>query len=382
MRTPEIRVQRWKWGGPKSTWVVEGLRNSLGKRVRRFFPSRDAANEWLKNRRPELRDHGRAAMTLSDSQRVDAASALEKLAPLNVSLNVAADEYLARAKQLSRTVPFWTLREEYLAAKKADGKTKLYISDIRFRLVAFGRVFDDRFVSTVETREIDDWLRNLGLSLASRKNFRKVLHAAFQYAVVRGYLPENPVTKTAKVKTMPSTPGILTPTDIKALLACADAAMLPGIAIAAFGGLRDAEIGRMTWDRIDFVSGYLKIDAMMAKTSSRRLVPISDNLRAWLTPFAKKTGKVRESLRAPYELIRGVRKAACKRLSELGESSANLEKWPHNALRHSYVSYRLALVANAAQVAEECGHSIQIMKQHYRELVTKDEAVKWFAVMP
>jgi Zn-dependent membrane protease YugP len=69
-------------------------------------------------------------------------------------------------------------------------------------------------------------------------------------------------------------------------------------------------------------------------------------------------------------------------MSEEGRAAPNLKNWPHNALRHSYVSYRLALIANAAQVAEECGHSVQIMKQNYRELVTRAEAVKWFAVMP
>ncbi len=321
-------------------------------------------------------------MSLSDSQRVDAAKALEKLASLNVSLTKVAEEYSGRAQLLFRTVPFKTFSEEYQAAKLADKKTKLYRSDIRFRLAAFGRVFDNRPVATIEAREIDDWLRGLGLSLSSRKNFRKVLHAAFQFAVLRGYIPENPVAKTAKVKTMPSIPGILTPAEIKALLDCADAAMVPGIALGAFAGLRDAEIGRMEWGKVDLIGGFVKVDAAVAKTSSRRLVPISDNLRAWLAPFAKKTGDVRESERAPYELVRGVRKAACRRLAELGESSANLEKWPHNALRHSYVSYRLALVSNAAQVAEECGHSVQIMKQHYRELVTPGEAAKWFEVLP
>jgi hypothetical protein len=42
----------------------------------------------------------------------------------------------------------------------------------------------------------------------------------------------------------------------------------------------------------------------------------------------------------------------------------------------------MALIANAAQVAEECGHSVQVMKQHYRELVTKCEGEAWFAVSP
>jgi hypothetical protein len=71
-----------------------------------------------------------------------------------------------------------------------------------------------------------------------------------------------------------------------------------------------------------------------------------------------------------------------EKLLEVGEAATNLEAWPHNALRHSFASYRMALISNAAQVAEECGHSVQVMKTHYRELVTQGEANAWFAVMP
>jgi hypothetical protein len=34
------------------------------------------------------------------------------------------------------------------------------------------------------------------------------------------------------------------------------------------------------------------------------------------------------------------------------------------------------------ELAEECGHSVQVMKTHYRELVTKMDAEAWFAVAP
>ena len=56
--------------------------------------------------------------------------------------------------------------------------------------------------------------------------------------------------------------------------------------------------------------------------------------------------------------------------------------WPHNVLRHSYISYRIAVVQNAAQVALEAGNSPTIIFKHYRELVTKEDAEKWFSLMP
>lgn len=382
MRTTKPHVKRWKWGGEQTKWVVDGLRDENGKRKRKFFPSRDAANEWLAQRRPELRNQGRAALGLSDVQRVDAVRALAILEPYGASLAKAAEEFAARAQLLSRTVTFAKLREEFKAAKKADRKSGYYISDISHRLEHVGKTFDDRPVATIETRELDDWLRALDQAPISRVNFRKVLRTAFEFAVSRGYARDNPVVRTAEVKVDHAAPGILTPKEIAALLTAADSQIVPAIALAAFAGLRDAEIGRMTWDRVDLVGGHIKVDAAIAKTSSRRIIPIPDNLRAWLAPHARKAGVVRPVPRVAYPLYRAARPQAAAALKLRGDAAVNLEEWPHNALRHSFASYRMAQVANAAQVAEECGHSVQVMKTHYRELVTKTEAEAWFSVVP
>ena len=56
--------------------------------------------------------------------------------------------------------------------------------------------------------------------------------------------------------------------------------------------------------------------------------------------------------------------------------------WKRNALRHSYISYRVADTKNVAQVALEAGNSPQMIFQHYRELVQPKEAKAWFAIEP
>ncbi len=45
-----------------------------------------------------------------------------------------------------------------------------------------------------------------------------------------------------------------------------------------------------------------------------------------------------------------------------------------NALRHSFVSCRLATTGNAAQTALESGHDQAVLFAHYRELVRPKEA--------
>ncbi len=57
-------------------------------------------------------------------------------------------------------------------------------------------------------------------------------------------------------------------------------------------------------------------------------------------------------------------------------------KWKKNALRHSYISYRLAQVQNENQVALESGNSPGMIHRHYKQLVTEQEGRVWFEIKP
>ncbi len=56
--------------------------------------------------------------------------------------------------------------------------------------------------------------------------------------------------------------------------------------------------------------------------------------------------------------------------------------WKKNALRHSYISYRVAEVQDVPKVALEAGNSGQMIFQHYRELVQAKDAKEWFGIFP
>ena len=51
-------------------------------------------------------------------------------------------------------------------------------------------------------------------------------------------------------------------------------------------------------------------------------------------------------------------------------------------LRHSFISYRLAILHDTARVALEAGNSPEVIFGHYRELVTPEAARTWFDVKP
>jgi integrase len=142
------------------------------------------------------------------------------------------------------------------------------------------------------------------------------------------------------------------------------------VAIGAFAGVRTAEIMRLEWRDVDLPGGYIHIAAGQAKTRSRRLVPILPNLAQWLAPYAKTRGLIWKGDRHEMEFARA---ATVK--------GAGVP-WKPNALRHSFCSYRLAAIQNAAQVALEAGNSPAMVFKHYRELVKPEAAKTWFAIAP
>ena len=120
----------------------------------------------------------------------------------------------------------------------------------------------------------------------------------------------------------------------------------------------------MDWQAVDLASGFIRIEAKIAKTATRRLIPIPDNPRAWLMPIAKSQGPINPSTDDRGLNHRLVRGPAC---------SAQVA-WVKNGLRHSFCSYRLAQTNSAAQVALEAGNSPTKIFRHYRELVTPAQA--------
>ena len=97
------------------------------------------------------------------------------------------------------------------------------------------------------------------------------------------------------------------------------------------------------------------------------IVPITGNLAAWLEPLPRK-GRVvpsGEILKESTALARAL----------------GIE-WPRNVLRHSFISYRIAAVKSADQVALEAGNSPAIIFKHYHELTTESQADSWFSILP
>lgn len=270
------------------------------------------------------------------------------------------------------------LVDEIVAAKTADGASKRYLGDLRNRLKKFADAFDGKPVAKITTMEIDQFLRGLvdsetGKLVAptTRNNFRRILNVAFNFACDRGYCATNPAAKAAKAKVIEAAAGILSVDETIRLLNHAPEKLIPYIAIAAFAGLRRAELERLDWKEIDLQSRLIEVTASKAKSARRRFVKIKPNLLQWLKPHLQAQGAV-----APdgyRELLDKARKAA------------GIHEWPNNALRHGFASYYLAHFrkAGVAELALEMGHTnANLVFQHYRELVKPADGKRYWNIVP
>jgi len=286
--------------------------------------------------------------------------------------------YLPHLQAINRTCTAAQLAEELVKVKESDGASARYLGDLRNRLKQFATSFDGKPVAEITSTEIDNWLRGLSdsqtgkpLAATSRNNFRRVLMVAFNFAQDRGYCVGNPVEKTAKAKAIQTAPGILTVDETSRLLESAPEELVPYIAIAAFAGLRRAELERLDWKEVDLQSCLIEVMASKAKSARRRFVKIKPNLLLWLKPYAQSRGAV-----TPPDY---------SKLLDKAREGAGIKTWPNNALRHGFASYYLAHFkrAGAAELALELGHTnSNLVFQHYRQLVRPKEAKRYWSITP
>ena len=272
-----------------------------------------------------------------------------------------------RTQEGSVTIPAAT--EALVAQKRAAGKSDQYQKDLTNRLRRVAEHFDGKKLAAITTADLDAFLGGLTVAPGTKNTFRRDVRTLWSFAEKRGWGLAATAKHTEAATTSQEAPGILRPEQAARLLSeTTDPETLAFHAIGLFAGLRVAEIKKLQWTDIDFGEGWITVSAQNSKTRSRRLVPILPSLKAWLEPVAKVAGPV---------LTKTTRNA-----HEAAREAAGIIPWPSNAMRHSFVSYRLAATTNAPQTALESGHDQGVLFAHYRELVRPKDAERFFSIRP
>ncbi len=359
----------------------------LGKRRTKTLVDPLKAKSFAQQVHVSLLNQGRAVdVTPQDIQMFRDAEAIT--AKFGVSLPFAIREWadtremlrgtpmLAQAKSLADALKDVTsinaqvAAKEYIRLKEKSGLSLRHIQTVRRLLDGFGRKFPDQILHDLSVKDLQRFIDGINGAPRTKNNLITCLKTFFLWAQKQGYVRQDRQTAANALDKQREgylSPEIFSPEEMAQILATSEKKMIPYMAIGAFAGLRSAEIGRLDWSAIDFESGYIKVSGEITKTQQRRLVPILPNLRAWLLPFKKDSGPV-----AFFTFRKAIRR--CAKVAGV--------PWKSNGLRHSFGSYRLAEVQDAAKVSLEMGNSPAMLFKHYRELVTPEQARQWFAIMP
>lgn len=392
------------------TFVVSYYAN--GKRqLRRFVEFGKASEEATRIAEQKAQGAlGAAAMTAADRVSLEQALALlaktEGVANTRVSRLVeivsdyaAARDNLPRGVTFSEATQFYKQKHpsnmprkavaevvaEFIADRRSAGCSAVHVHDLEVRLGQFAKAFVLPIMA-VSAPLVQQWIYGLknhkngnATSARTKENMMRQVVSLFNFARRQKYLPTELALEISEIPTpkkQPSPIGIYTPEEIRFILTAADAGIRPALAIAAFAGLRLAEVARLDWREVRLADRLIVVEADKAKTASRRLAPISDNLAAWLAPHTKRFGP----LNPCAEQLNNVGNALGDRF-ERAAARAKV-KWKRNGFRHSYISYRVAVLKDVPAVALECGNSPQVIFSNYRALATEAEGKAWFGILP
>ena len=362
-----------------------------GRRQRKAFGSLETAKNEAEKVAGRLEQGHRDVLRLTSADQHSFALATKELAPTGVPLLYAIRQYVAAVKVIPKGTslleaardfaqrhphntprkPISEVVDEFLKAKEQDGASDDYLRTLRYHLNPLKERFHTA-VQDITAADLDAWIRSLGHSPRTRKKVLASLTTLFRFARSLGYLPKNVPTEAdsvTRLKVRSGKIGIISPEELEKILRAADSdGRKVYFALGAFTGIRAAELSRLEWSDIDLKRRHVEIGAAKAKTATRRLVPICDALYAWLLPYTARRGRIFKSKRPAQHFVQW--------------AGTIIGRWPSNALRHSFVSYRVAQTQNVAQTALEAGNSPAMIFANYRELVTKEAADKWFSVVP
>lgn len=363
-----LTPKRWKVNG-KVSWVIDFTEN--GKRRRKKFKSKTAAEDWAKDaiRMREL--YGRGWLSLDDKSRIAVVESYVRAKDGGYTLSEALDFFEAN-RSLHTRLPKKTVHEavnELIADKKRIGLRTTSINGYNYTLGRFKDSFGSKQISSITLKHINTWLDEMRIqfhwSATSQISAITRLRVLFSWCVNNSYCHENPAIRVEKPKLEYKAPGILTVDQTRELLNTAqeiDSGMLTYIALAVFAGVRPHELLRLDSSNLKLDRKLLEITK--AKTRRRRIVHLSDNCIAW----------IRLGQELPYA------SGTWLRLKKIRDRLSF--KWVHDMMRHSFCSYHVAQHRNTAMTALEAGHTEAILFKHYHELVSESDAETFWNILP
>ena len=325
----------------------------------------------------------RARATRLNQTQISEAEAIFKLcenlgaAPMNVILAGVRHAPLGNTrKKLSEAVT------EFLAEKKetvSPGQLENYrlISDRFAKFAGENATLDE-----ITTERVTEWLKSLGqIKKKTWNSYRNDLSALFAWCVARPrqWIKENPVELVLRYKkkqtvTTPERLSVETCRELMAFLEKEHPEWVCYFAVALFAGVRpDMTHGEMSKFAVKvgehgasryYRGGKFHLSADMTKDGRVRRTTVQPNLATWIEHYPLTADALNPSNYYRYGQIRA------------------RFKIPHDGLRHTCYSAFVAKCGSIADATLEFGNSEGVAKDHYIDMMTKEEAADFYSILP
>ena len=370
---PKIRVVIVK--GETFYQVDARRKGTNGKRE--TFSSLKSARARASEIEADFQELGSDGLALPLEVRANAAKATRILAPYDKTIDEAVSFYLAHllAKEeaaKSQTVEF--LCDEWVDAKKNSIEKKLRkrtLEDIAIAAKQLKTAFAGLRILEVTPKHISDYVAKIEGSNQTRFNTANRFKQFFNWCVKEEYLPSNPVKLTIEVEE--HDPIILKVMEAERLVRLCESDfkdLLLFHVICLFAGLRPTECRLLNWEDILLDQKQIRVKKETTKVKEKRFVPIEANLACWLNRVENKIGLVTNPVNLPT------------RLKKFHKAFCTEGKWVPDIMRHTYASYWLGRTKDRPHLAENMGTSLKMIKKHYKEAVTDEDAVAYWRIFP
>jgi integrase len=355
----------------ENKWCVD-WRPRGSKRQRRFFNTKQEALALRQQIEGRIAGSRNLWIALTPKEQDQLLALLVRTREKGISLEDLAEQS-ARVPLGQERKTLAEAIEATIIAKSSANRRPDYLLGLQQYLHLFARGRENRYIDEITGADIEQWFARRKEAASTRASNLGRLSALFALAWRRNWVTENPCKRVERVTVEQGVPRILSAEEAGRILELARSTTpraLAWFSLTLLAGVRPEEADRIEWSAIDLDRGIARIDAAASKVRQRRIVHLMPAAIEWL--------RLAMSLKAELPLNYSTRRRDLRSIRE----AIGWKEWPQDILRHSCASYWLAETQDAARVAHELGNSAGILLRHYRELVTRAEAQRFWALRP
>jgi integrase len=365
-------------------WRIVGFID--GKRTQYWYKSEKEAKVAAADKNAEITAYG-TQVALSPADRMRASNAADRLTPYGKTIDDAVNFYTEYLQRQSASVPFATfateVRTEFKRRLEANEVSDRNAESFENALRKLEIQFASRIVSEISVKDVRDWLTGMPLAPKTRNKVRGYARQIFGLAVEYGHATVNPVVGTKKFRERSSEEreiSILTSEETAKLFGAADPLVIPFLALHFFTGIRRATLEKIGWADVNMAERRVIVPRYKGKNDKRYRVTLSENLIEWLTPYVRESG----AFLAPSRANQSRDEPSKRRTRELVLAAAEKAgvTLPDNAGRHTFISMHVAHHESIDKTALESDNSSEIIKRDYLNIVTREDAAKFWEIRP